>query len=845
MNSKLLGVSALALVAAAFATPAFAIDADAAATDASSVDTLIVTGTRTTGLKAVDSAAPIEVLGADALKHVGQPNLIQGLAQLVPSFTAEAFGGDTANQTLSARLRGLSPNDTLVLVNGKRRHPTGNLHVLGGPYQGAATADLDLIPVAAIDHVEVLQDGAAAQYGTDAIAGVVNIILKQSTHGGVLSATGGSYYAGDGHTGAVSAQAGFDIGGKGFIDLVAEYRYHGFSQRGGADQRVSNADGSIKAGITPAWASIAGYPRLNHILGDARTSTYNIGYNMGYELNDIVSLYSFGTYGHKWAQAYENYRVPSRVIASPVLGVAGTYTAPGELIFAPNGFNPKETLREDDFALTGGVKFTIAGWNVDLSTTYGRDHDAIGTADSANASLFVDTHATPTLFYDGAFITSQWTNTLDFSKDFDAGWAKPINFAFGVEQRFDSYEIQAGDAASIYKEGAQSYPGFQPTDAAHHSRRSWAIYGDLAASPIQDLKLDLAVRHENFSDFGDTTVWKATARYDFNDTVAIRGTAATGFRAPSMAEEFYSATNVSPTSATVQLPANSAAAALLGFSTLKPERSHNYSVGIVLHPGAGMSVTLDAYQIDIRDRIVGTGTILGKSGGVTISPAVLAAIAAHGNILDNQVTFQGVSVFTNGIDTQTRGAELTVIYTSDFGDKGKVDWTLAGNYNTTRITHVIATPAPILPQALFGPTALTQLQTGAPKTKIGFGALWTMNKWTVNLRETIYGPTSITTSPDGTGTFAGCNGTSPGTVGCVNKIGAKGITDLEIGYAVTDELHIAAGANNLFNTRPTNRIQFPPTGGLSDGSNIYDAPNGFSPFGINGGYYYGRVTYAF
>src|SRR5882757_4479118 len=209
----------------------------------SDTESVIVTGTRVTGMTAADSAAPITVIGSDALARVGQPNLIQALAQIAPSFTAESLGGDTGALTLSARLRGISPNDTLVLVNGKRRHSTGNLHVLGGQYQGAATADLDLIPVAAIDHVEVLEEGAAAQYGTDAIAGVVNIILKHNNSGGVATATGGQYFDEGGATYDFSGNIGLPLGGKGFLSVTGEKRYRGFSQRGGQDIREVDAAG--------------------------------------------------------------------------------------------------------------------------------------------------------------------------------------------------------------------------------------------------------------------------------------------------------------------------------------------------------------------------------------------------------------------------------------------------------------------------------------------------------------------------------------------------------------------------------------------------------------------------
>jgi len=244
----------------------------AADTPPSAVSEVIVTGTRVTGVKAADSAAPVQVLGQDALKRVGQPDLIQSLQQNLPSFNSESFGTDTGQLTLSAQLRGLNPNNTLVLVNGKRRHSTGNLHVAPGVFQGAATPDLGLIPVGGIDHVEVLQDGAAAQYGSDAIAGVVNIILRRASQGGSISATGGQYYENGGETGAISANIGLPLGKDGFLNITAENRYHGFSHQGGADRRLFNLDGTLQTGLNPVDANgVKGaedFPRVNHIYGD-------------------------------------------------------------------------------------------------------------------------------------------------------------------------------------------------------------------------------------------------------------------------------------------------------------------------------------------------------------------------------------------------------------------------------------------------------------------------------------------------------------------------------------------------------------------------------------------------
>ena len=805
----------------------------AAAADSTEVQAVIVTGTRTTGMKAADSAAPIEVVGGDALKAVGKPDLIAGLAQNVPSFTAEALGGDTANLTLSARLRGISPNDTLVLVDGKRRHPTANLHVLGGPYQGAATADISLIPTAAVDHVEVLLDGAAAQYGTDAIAGVVNIILKKAASGGTASVTGGAYYKGDGETAQAAINAGYALGDKGFLNLTAETRYHNYSQRGGADKRIFFQDGTINPAASGGLASkypsgLPNSPNVNHIVGDAMSRVTNLTYNAGYELGS-VELYSFGSYSHRTAQAFENYRVPSKVIASPTLGSAGSYTAAGELIFAPKGFNPKEALEEDDYGITGGAKGEISGFAWDASLTYGTDQNKISTLNSANRALYIDTHFTPTNFYDGSFTSEQWTANLDVTKKVDIGAATPLTVAFGGESRRDRYAITSGDAASIYKEGGQSYPGFQPSDGGAHARTSYAGYVDLAVHPIEPWSLDGAVRYEHFSDFGDTTIGKLTTRYDLSPALALRGTISSGFRAPTLAEEYYSATNVSPTAAVVQLPANSSSAKILGLGNLKPEKSDNISFGVVAHPMPKLSVTVDAYKIKITDRIVATGTIFGL-GGATNSAAVLTAISAHGNVLDPTVTYVGVSVFTNGVDTETSGLEFTANYSSDFGDLGHVDWSASANFNTTKITKVAATPVAVSPQPLFSPTARSYLTTASPKAKVSFGALWTLSKWTANLRETIYGKTSDLQSING-GFYA--SETSP----------VQGITDLEVSYALTPKLKLAVGANNLFDVKAKNRPQ--TASGPLDGSNVYDAPLGLTPYGINGGFYYARATFSF
>lgn len=831
----------------AYASQAQAADANAnAAASTTAVSEVIVTGTRETGVKAVDSAAPVEVVGATALKQVGAPNLIQSLSQNLPSFNAEGYGQDTAALTLSAQLRGLNPNNTLVLIDGKRRHPTGNLHVDPGVFQGAATADLSLIPVSAIDHVEVLQDGAAAQYGSDAIAGVVNIILKHADGGGLVTGTGGEYYENGGGTGDGQVNIGLPLTSHGFFNVSGEYRWHDFSQQGGVDRRLFNPDGTFLAGldsVDEAGAKNApGFPRVNHIYGDTASTTESLFYNAGYDPGDGLQVYSFGSVSHRTASAFENYRLPTKVIGSPVLGVAGSVGAPGELYPFPNGFEPREGLEEDDFSFTGGVKGILVGWNWDLSTTYGEDKDQISTLNSANASLFADTHATPTNFHDGAFQATEWTTNLDVDRSFNVGMASPLNLAFGAEVRHNTYQIVAGDAASIYKEGGQSYPGFQPTDAATHGRTNYAAYIDAAGDPVANLHLDLAGRYEHYSDFGDAEVGKLTGRYDFNPAIAVRATISNGFRAPTLPEEFYSATNVAPTFAVVNLPPNSPAAHLAGFSNLKPEKSMNYSVGFVAHPAPALQITVDAYEIDITNRIIATGTLLGDSGGKVISNGVLNAIAAHGNILDPSVTYVGISVFTNGANTRTTGVEATANYASDFGDMGHVDWSVGFNYNETSVNKLQPLPAVVSnaavgQTALVGPTSLSELTTATPREKLVLGANWNIQKFTVNFRETVYGESSEVLDLSGTGLDPEARRVT---------IPVTGITDLSVGYKINDSLRIEAGADNLFDQRPPTIPNIPNgSGGVRplDGNNVYGEPAQWSPWGIDGGYYYGRLTY--
>jgi iron complex outermembrane receptor protein len=849
-------IGAAGVLHAADSTPA---DADDSHSSNDALAEVIVTGTRQSGVRASDSAAPISIVDSGSMSRVGQPDLNQALQQNLPSFNSQAFGYDSAALTVSAALRGLNPNDTLVLINGKRRHSTANLAVdSGSPYSGAASIDLGLIPVAAIDHVEVLQDGAAAQYGSDAIGGVINIILKHANDGGVASVTGGQNYEGDGTTGSWSLNKGIAIGDRGYINATVEQDYHDRTQRGGPDARYYTANGQLlptvsalnAAGLPGALDS----PRVNHQFGDPRFNLIKAFINAGYKFDGGVELYSVDSYAHRNASAYENYRAPDVV--------QGTTSTGQPVIPFPNGFNPREAIREDDYSASLGVRGDLSDWNWDLSSTFGRNRDAVSTLDSANVALYQSLQAasaTPLApqrnFADGAFSSSELTNNLDVSRDFDVGLPKPLSLALGVEVRRNTFQIEQGTASSVYGFGAASYPGFAATDEGSHSRTNSAGYVDIAFNPVIDWKIDLAGRFEHYSDFGSDKVGKFTTRYDLTPIFAVRGTISNGFRAPTLAEEYYSATNVTPTTANVQIPANSPAAKVAGFSALQPESSMNYSIGFVVHPLPRLQMTLDAYQINIRHRIINSNTLLGSvcsapNDCTIISQGVVNAIKAHGNNIDqNDLSYTTISTFSNGANTLTRGVESTTNYATDFGDFGHVDWSVGFNYNKTQIQSLRPLPEQVTNVAaqqtqLLGPSASSGLVDATPRVKSVLGALYTVGPFSVNLRNTIYGSTFEVVSLDATGN------SYPGNPATVARIGTTSITDLELSYSVTHALKLALGANNLFDKRPpsmpnvpSRSAPFQPT--PADAHHVLDFPLPFAPWGIDGGYYYGRITYAF
>lgn len=853
-----------------------------AAADTTNDDAIIVTGTRTTGMKAADSPAPIQLLDADALQRTGSPDLLTSLAQNLPSIQAQSFGSDLQAHTLQLKLRGLSPNHTLILVNGKRRHGTANVSVAGGPYGGSAAPDISFIDPDSIEHVEVLQDGAAAQYGTDAIAGVINFIQKKSNSGGSFNATGGRYYDQGGKTYSIGGNLGVAPFEGAYLNVSAQKKRKGRSFRGDINPQAINLLPTY-----PEIGNLPGYPYTNRIIGDAKIDQTIVNYNAGYEFGDL-ELYSFGSYGHKKAYAYENTRPPTTVVSG-----AGTIAAGGiaGVPFYPGGFAPQESVDETDYSVTGGFRGSVANTTFDLASTYGKDFVGVYVLGSANAQLYRDTGFTPTTFHDGDFFATQWSNTLDLTHAFDIGLSTPLNLAGGLEYRHETYGIKAGDPASYYGGGAQSFFGYSPNDAGTYKRNNFSQYLDVSFNPVANLLVDGAVRHEHYSDFGNTTVFKLTSRYDFSNAFALRGTASTGFRAPTLAEGGYSGINVGPSSVSGVLPPASVAAGALGFGGLKPEKSTNFSLGVVFNPAPNFTLTIDAYQITIRNRIMTSSAFNGFTGNrcpagyagsnagaclpydedlykinnqLAVLGAVNGALGGSTNVtslndataIPNYVLYDGVNratdgsvavqSFVNGVKMRTRGVDLMANYRANLSDVGKLDLTFTGNYNANKVLRINPLPSALYSStinpgltALIDTGSVVELEHSTPKFRATLNGLWTLGKLSVNFRESFYSEV-----------YAFENARSGPDAGNLIKVPVKKsfLTDLEIGYQLLEPVTISIGANNLFNKYPTRRSSDLIRGAeLANGERGYSTSKYplFSPYGINGGYYYTRVSFKF
>lgn len=787
---------------------------------------IVVTGSRGLPRTITDSPTPVDVISSKELESTGKPGVLAALNTLVPSFNVPTRAGGGISTVISTGgLRGLNPDQTLILVNGKRRHKTSLINSVSSFYNGSVPADLDLIPTSAIDHIEVLRDGAAAQYGSDAIAGVINIILKSGTNGGAASFTAGQNYdRSDGENYLVQGNWGTKLGESGFLDIFANGKIQQASNRAVPVADSLNLYPLVNGQRDPREASIDRLVTKNY--GAFPTKGFNLGYNVGYDAGDI-HLYSFGTYSQRNSELNFTFRAPTEAATLPEV--------------YPNGFRPRLDVVEDDFEFAVGLKGKIGGWDWDLSSTYGKNYAYRQGYETYNPSLGP---TSPTELYVGALKSTEWVNSLDLTKGFDM--AGHVQVSAGLQHRHETYEISPGEPAS-YAAGTYTYlrngvvqrpaPGGQaangitPEDAGRMSRDNLAAYADVAWDPSPSTTIGAAARFEHYDDAsGDTLIGKVNFRQAFTPWFSVRGAASTGFRAPALAQQIYASTsgqfrNINGALNLLQiktLPVGSVAAMALGSEPLTPEKSTNFSAGFVLTPFPNFSLTVDGYQVKVKDRIAVTSTLTGT--------AVSTILVANGLSPDISAQY-----YTNAIDTRTRGVDVVASYRHTIGDL-KMSWNLGYNYNKNKITHIKDNPPELASLGagfvLFDRLSQMNITENLPKTKLFLGNMATLGDFSLSTRVTRFG--SFNSFGNATSTVGGVP-----VYGNDNSFSPKIITDAEFTWQATTALAVSIGANNLFNVYPD---YDPASANPRLGSGFY-ATSG--AYGFTGGYYYGKVSVKF
>ncbi len=795
-----------------------------------SMEQIVVTGTRVANRSALDTAVPVDVVSAEQLQNLGVAEVGQALSVTVPSFNFPRPGLNDGTDTVRpATLRGLAPDQVLVLVNGKRRHQAALVNVNGSIGRGSSAVDLNTIPNAIIQSVEVLRDGASAQYGSDAIAGVINLRLRTDKDGGDAGVTYGwretsydvvvgtpppganysppsrlSRDRSDGETLTVSTWKGLPIGDTGSVVIAAEYKDQEHTERGGFDVRRQYP--LVGGAFDPREQT---FDRFNSWYGEPELEQKTLFVNAEYEFESGASLYGWASWQDRDAVSAGFYRP-----AQDARNIIQIY---------PDGFLPLIAPEVTDISAAGGVTWQLGEWNMDSSLTYGRNEMDFTIKNTLNRSLGPTSKTT---FDSGGFDYDQLALNLSGVRTVEIGLASPLNIAVGVEARRETYGITAGEPDSYRNggatlddlptaSGAQVFPGFRPANETDEDRTAVGAYIDLEANVTQHLLASVALRGESYSDFGENLAGKLSVRYDFTDNFALRASASNGFKAPSLQQQYFATTSTNfiggfPFDITT-FPASDPVAVALGAQPLDAEESLNYSVGAVVRAG-DLTLTVDAYKIDIDDRIV-------LSENLT-SPDVRNYLTGQGFI-----GVGGGRFFINGVDTETEGVDVVLSYPLATDAAGRFDFTLTANFNSTDVTRVPTTPqlsALPNPPILFDRFNVLTFEEGTPKDKYGASINWTLGAVGATLRATRYGEV-LSPDPNPALDYT----LSPTT-----------LVDLEARVEVTDHIKVALGADNVTDEYPE---EAPPIAN-STGTTAF---SNYSPFGRSGRFVYGRVTYSF
>ena len=752
-------------------------------------ENIILVGSRTRTRSSTSTALPVDNVDAASLRSTGQPTFDKALQYRVPSFnTVQTPVNDATSLLDPYEIRNMGPSRTLILINGKRKNMSSLVYTQTSPGRGETGADISAIPTDAIERVEILRDGASAQYGSDAIAGVMNIILKKNTDGGSVTLRTGITGKGDGEMYGISVNNGSKIGENGFINYTIDVSKVGLANRPGI---LSAADEASYWGVplatTQAFLNLK--PDGGNVNGAPETSAAKFVLNGGNDLSTTTQLYYNASYVFKKVNSYANYRAPywRSVSAFPYLASLFGNGTPASYV----GYVPTFTGDLNDYNATLGFKSKNNDWVTDVSLTTGgnaidytvtnshnRSKDALGNFIYApNPNVYIGQNT----FKPGGTKFRHLVGNLDITKAITDN----ASIGFGSEVRTENFEIIVGDKQSYDGLGADSYQGNTPENSGKFNRYNIGAYFDVALDVTKDFLLNGTVRAENYSDFGNATVWKVSSRYKFlDDKLTFRGSASTGFRAPSLHQIYTEKSQSSFQGGSIQITGIinnvSTAARTNGVPKLKAEKSTNLTFGMGIKPNRNFSVTLDYYNIKVKDRIV-LGNLVNFGTG-------------------NQ------AFFVNAISSVTAGLDFVAEYRNLKVGKGTIGLNLSGNYTTeNKVDGAVNNPASVkaLTGALAGQTVFNATQdalmfTSRPKFKYIFGANYDIGKLGLSLNNTVFGPTK----------FRQADFSDPGLY---TEFKTAYVTDLGINFEATKKLNIAFNINNIFNVIPKYTIK-------SDGS---------------------------
>ncbi|MES2518828.1 MAG: TonB-dependent receptor [Bacteroidota bacterium] len=878
----------------------------------STLGEVVVVGSRSSQARTnINSAVPIDVITTKELKNFSQVDLGQILNYVAPSFNSNRQTvADGSDHVDPASLRGLGPDQVLVLVNGKRRHSSALLNINGTVGRGSVGIDMNVIPVAAIERIEVLRDGAAAQYGSDAIAGVINVVLKKNVEGFSSSLTLGqnmttmNYTApniaggmdnkiqsiNDGQVIQFDFSKGFRLGKEGSLTISAQYNEHGKTNRSGEDNIPTTYLGSnggfpttptgqvqndFRKNLLVADKAIEtanGYDRHNMVFGNSSSKNLGLFFNGGLPMGKESELYFSGGLTYRTGKGFGNYRPPVARNQQP-LNTDGS-------LFYRDGFLPGIGSEVQDQSIILGYKTKLGKWNMDLSNTYGANSFGFSVFNSGNATL-PNANNQQTEFDAGKLKFDQNTTNLDFSRLYEkVGSISGLNLAFGAEFRRDHYQIVAGEKGSYSGEvknvpvapivangpaynngttvaapGAQVFPGYQPSNEVDKSRTNLGLYADVEGEIANRLLVGIATRYENYSDFGSNFSNKISTRLKLTENFAFRGSASTGFRAPSLHQRYFNNTSTQFVSG---LPSNTLtvnnddpiARKTIGVDALRPETSVSYTVGLTGKIGR-LSLTVDAYQIEIQDRIVYSGAF---------SRALL------GFATTDYVGVNNVNFFANAANTRTQGIDIVANFKQKVG-KGNLLLNAAINFNKNEVTAINSTalidspekndptksPDTQFKNLLFDRQQRSRIEVWQPKNKINLSATYNINKLSVSVRVVRFGEVKYihnldteAKKADGTYWNTQFNRDANGQAYIDQTFAPVLITDLVLGYALSKGIQLSIGANNIFDVYPQ-QIYIDPRNayGSLDYSSGRDASNrGRLLFQPNQGGYNGRFAFA-